>query len=295
MKRVTKLILPVLILVNVSLVYSGFIDARDAVPIVVAMEALVLLFGLTMVFFAMRRYRRGRSGGLDGWAALEEGLAGIMPRTAARLITLEPRLFVSLVRWTLRLTTPRENEFAYHNGSRIKPFAIMVVLASPAELLIVHVLALAFSPWAWVKWALLALGIYGVLWMVGIYASLPTTPHRLGETGLRIRYGVHVGAFVPYSKIREVERVRRGSPQGSDGLHHVQEEDETYIAVGGKTDLALRLETPLEIQGFLKKSAPAKTIRLAANDPKEMEEALRQRVEAAASGVPDLHEIASGR
>lgn len=299
MKRArAKLVLPALGVVGFVLAYSGLIDARDAVFIAVA--TLIVFFGMAAIFFAVKRFRRSRSEGLEGWDAFESGLSAMTPEKVARVAVLETRLLVSLGRWMLRRTKPREGEFPYHESSKIKPFAILFILASPADLLIVHILAHAFSPWAWVKWALLVVGIYCVFWIAALYASLPANPHRLEKNGVRLRYGVHVGAFVPYSEIREVERVRRESPEGRDGLGHEPDGGETHIAVGGKTDLTLRLETPIKIRGFLKKTDSAKTIRFAANDPKEMEGELRRRVEAEAStgeriGHPRLTPTVSGR
>ena len=79
-----------------------------------------------------------------------------------------------------------------------------LIVSAPMELLVVHLLALAFSPWGWLKWALLALGVYAILWLLGLYASLVALPHRLEGEGLRLRHGVLAEGFVPYGEIETV-------------------------------------------------------------------------------------------
>src|SRR3712207_7398712 len=50
-----------------------------------SLEALALAVAGRQVVLAVRRYRRDRAAGLDLWAALEDGLAVLLPRPLARL------------------------------------------------------------------------------------------------------------------------------------------------------------------------------------------------------------------
>ena len=280
MKRALKLVLPALIAAEIVLVWSGVMDLRDAVLVVAGLEALLLVVGVGNLLLIFRRYRRGREEGLDAWAALEDGLGLVLPHTVARLTMKEPRLFVSLFRWATRRVGLGAGEFAYHERSILRAILPMVILTSPIELLVVHLLAHAFSPWGWLKWALLVLGIYATLWLIGLYASLVALPHRLEEKGLRLRYGIFAEGFVPYEEIEEVARKDRRTPAFGDGLSHVPEEDALFVAVGGKTSVTLRLRTPRSVMGFLKESKPALLFHLAADEPERLVRELRRRVGA---------------
>ena len=134
------------------------------------------------------------------------------------------------------------------------------------------------------KWAVFVLEIYAILWLLGLYASLVTLPHRLEEKGLRPRYGAFAGGFIPYEVIQDMARVVRKAPNSGDGLEYAPEEDALYLATGGKTDITLRLQTPRTINGFLKESASARILHLAADDPARLARELRRRMEERATG-----------
>jgi len=130
-ERALKLLLPVLILSAVALVWADVLSLRDAVLVVIAVEVLLVVVGGRQVFLAARRFRRGCRAGLDGWAALEDGLAVLLPRRAARLVALEPRLMACLLRWATRRVSPKEGEFAYHKRSALGIFLPVVALTAP--------------------------------------------------------------------------------------------------------------------------------------------------------------------
>ena len=274
MKRALKWLLPVLVAVEAVLVWSGLLELRDAVIVIVAVEVLLVIVGMGEVLLVARRYRRGRAEGLDTWRALEEGLALIVPRRVARVVVLEPRLWVCLLRWASRRMRPGEDDFSYHKRSLAGGLVAVVALTTPAELLIWEILV----PWAWLRIALLIVGIYALIWVLGFYASLAVLPHRLEVDGLRLHYGAFAQGFIPYSEIERIERKARKAPKPGDGLQTHPEENALYLATGGKTDLTLHLRTPQVIDGLLRTSEPATTIHLSADQPEKVTSKLRQRV-----------------
>jgi hypothetical protein len=84
MKRALKWLLPALILAEGVLVWSGLLELGDAVLMVVGIEVLLLATAAGEVALVFRRYRRRRAAGLDLWAALEKGLALLLPRKASK-------------------------------------------------------------------------------------------------------------------------------------------------------------------------------------------------------------------
>lgn len=282
MKRAVKWLLPALILAEVALVWSGLLDLGDAVLVVVGIEVLLLVTAIGEVVLVVRRYRRGRAAGLDLWAALEEGLAVLLPRKVARIAVLEPRLWVCLLRWISRRTGTSDREFGYHKRSQMGLILVMLAFTTPVELLVVELLA----PWAWLRISLLVLGLYALLWMFGLYASLITLPHRLEENGLRLRYGALAEGFVPLSEIAAVERAQRRAPGPGDGLQTDPEDGGIYLTTGGKTDLTLRLRSPQTAKGPFRSTGPASTIHLAADEPGRLASKLRERIGEATHSKP---------
>jgi hypothetical protein len=171
------------------------------VLLVVVMDTLLIVTVVGELALIARRYRRGRTSGLDVWAALEDGLAVVMPRWLAKVVILEPRLLSCLIRWAFRRTRLGENDFSYHKRSPMGLVLVMVALVTPVEVLFWELLI----PWAWLRWLLLILGVYAMFWILAFYASLATLPYRLEDDGLRLRYGAFAEGFVSYAEIAGVE------------------------------------------------------------------------------------------
>lgn len=264
MKRFWKWLLLALIVAEIVLVRFGLLELRTAIGVVAGIEVLLLIVGFRQVMVAVRRYRRDRSAGFDGWTALENGLEVILPRQAARAVALEPKLWYCLGRWLLRRTRPRENEFTYHRKSLLGPLLIVLLFTTPVEVLLIHL----FLPWAWLRWLLLALAVYAFLWVCGLYASLVVLPHTLRDNGLRLAYGILARGNIDYGDITEAA-VNRRLARG-DGLRVMPKEDAAYLSVGGSTDVTLRLRAPQVMQGWLGPTAPVSVVHLAADEPERL-------------------------
>lgn len=188
-KRALRGLLPTVFLVEAALIWSGELAVGDAILVVAGIEVLLLLLGAGGSVLVFRRYRDGRRNGLGLWEALEGGLALILPRPLARLVVSEPRMFACLVRWAFGRTRLGEDEFGYGRGSPLGMLLVMVLLTAPIEVVFWELLI----PWAWLRWMLLALSVYSVLWLLGLYASrisLPTVWRRAAFTPWPLRRGV---------------------------------------------------------------------------------------------------------
>ena len=147
MKHALKVLVLLVVLAEVILVWSGVMDLGDAVLLVAGLEALLFVAGLGGLVLVVGRYRKERRAGMDVWRALEDGLSLVLPRAMARLAVKEPRLLVCLFRWTFRRVKLTNEEFAYHKRSLLRAIVPLLMVSAPVELVVVHVLALAFSPW----------------------------------------------------------------------------------------------------------------------------------------------------
>ena len=151
---------------------------------------------------------------------------------------------------------------------------VVVLITAPLEVLVFELLV----PWAWLRWVLLILGVYAVFWFLGFYASLVALPHRLEADGLWLRHGAFAEALVPYRNIGSVERRRRKTPKGGDGLQAAPEEDAAYLAINGNADLTLKLRNPLPVRGWFRSAGPVGTLHAAADEPEKMARQLRERL-----------------
>lgn len=79
--------------------------------------------------------------------------------------------------------------------------AVMIVL-SLAELAIVHMLV----PWAWLRLAMLVLTVWGVLFLLGYFASRIVHPHFITDEVLHLRWGLQTVLTTPLTNVATVAR-----------------------------------------------------------------------------------------
>lgn len=249
-RRIGPWLTPAVVLAEVVLVSSGLVDIRNAVIALAVIETLFALTAVSRVVAAARAYRAGRAAGSDGWAAAEEALAQVMPRKLARLVLIEPRLFGCLVRWlTGRYAAPADDSFGYHRG--LRPLlavivGLVVVEGAVADMLIAALVPA--GPWVWIA---LGLHLYGLVWLVGFYASMVVRPHRLLADGLHLRDGVFTEVIVPYEAITGARAARRDN-LGRSGLEVEPASGVGLFATGDATiTLGLDPSRPVHASGKL--------------------------------------------
>lgn len=282
-QRALKWSLPILILVEIVLVRAGWLSIGQAVAIVVIIEGALTLVAGIQAIRVVRRYRHQRAAGRGGVEAFEDALTLLMPQRLARLVALELRLWICLGRWLFRRHRPDERDFSYRKRSIVSALVVLVILTAPVEILILELLI----PWAWLRWVLLALAVYGMIWVIGLYASLVVLPHRVADDGLWLRYGLLSEAFIPFSEIVDIQVAPRKVPAGRDGLRVVEGERAAYLAVGGRTDVTLTLRRPQPFRTAFGRTAPVDTVHFAVDEPQRLCEAMRTRLALAiARSVP---------
>jgi hypothetical protein len=164
------------------------------------------------------------------------------PTVGARVVSLaraawraEVGMWQGLYRWLFR--RPRvpagASAFSYH--SPILTILVVFIVLSAVEIPIVDLIV---HPWPWLRIPLLALGIWGVTWMLGLLLSYLTRPHAVGPEGIRARDGAHVDIDLPWDVVASVERshdVLDKAPKIRDEAHGrtlaLRMQDETNILV----------------------------------------------------------------
>ncbi|MBI3976787.1 MAG: hypothetical protein HY331_01250 [Chloroflexi bacterium] len=274
MERILKWTLPALVVVEAALVGTGRLDVGTAVGVVVGIEVLLALVAGRQIVVAVRRYRQNRAAGVDLWQAVEDGLTVLLPSPVARVVAMEPLLWLCLWQWLFRRRSPGSEEFAYHRRSIVGSLLVVVVVTTPVELLLFEMIV----PWAWLRWLLIVGAIYMLIWAFAFHASLLVLPHRLEASAIRVRYGALTRGQIPYAQIAEVEHKRRRAPKGNDGFQLAADENAGYLTVGGRTDVTLRLRAPVALEGVLGPTVPVSTLHLAADDPAQLAHAIGRRI-----------------
>jgi hypothetical protein len=200
-----------------------------------------------------------------------------------RAVEVERGTWRSLARWVRRRPDVSPGAEAFPYASAVAPVLWTFVGLSAVEIPLVDWLL----PWPSLRIALLVVGVYGLLWMVGLLAAMRVHPHTVDAEGLRVRNAAWVDVRIPWSDIAAA-RVRRRSVEGSRTVVVTDEgrRRAVSVAVAGSTQVDVELRTPLVLPLARTGGRPVAELRLAADDPAALVRRLRAGI-ASAAATPD--------
>ena len=190
-------------------------------------------------------------------------------------VAFELGIWRSLGRWVRRRPDVPAGADAFPYVSAAAPVLWTFIVLSAVEIPLVDWLL----PWPSLRIALLVVGVYGLLWMVGLVAAMRVYPHAVDDAGLRVRNGFSVDVRVPWEAIAAV-RVRRRSVEGSRTVvvHEEGGRRAVSVAVVASTQVDVELRTPLVLPLARTGGRPVDGVRLAADDPAALVRRLRAGV-----------------
>jgi len=186
-----------------------------------------------------------------------------------RAATTEAVMWHSMYVWARRKPlslAPGDEPFGYLGV--IKPILGVFIGLSIVEIPILDLIIRHVVPWHPARWIMLVLSVWGLLWMIGFFASLEIRPHLVGATGIRVRLGAGIDLTVPWENIESVRKRYRSMPSGKS----VQIEEDggrrvLHIVAGSQTSVDIRLRRPTVFPLPKGPSQPVDEIRLYADDP----------------------------
>ncbi|MEU2558243.1 hypothetical protein ABZ626_02690 [Streptomyces longispororuber] len=204
-------------------------------------------------------------------------------RLLRRLAGHELRGFQSLGLWVARRRhgVGGDGHAAAYTGPQtatLLAFTFLCVVETVALALVV--------PWPLVHGALLFVDVYTVAQCLALHAACVTRPHVVAPDGsLRVRYGHLLDLRVPASAIARA-RVDHRFPEGR--AIRIGDDGTLDVAVGNQTTVTVELAHPVEFVRPLGRRASARVVRLHADDPRALVDALRRpRAEAPAARAAD--------
>jgi hypothetical protein len=119
-------------------------------------------------------------------------------------------------------------------------------------------------PWPAVRYSLLVLGVWGLIWMLGLLAALRVHPHVVADTGLRLRSGFQFDVFIPWSQIVDTRLRRRGSPTAPK--LRVQHSDAgASVDIQSTTNVEVTFREPVTVHFIDGRHGKVDTIRFSAD------------------------------
>ena len=187
----------------------------------------------------------------------------------------EAGIWRNLYRWlTRRAIDPDAALFGY--ASQITPLLLAFIFLSALEIPIVSLLV----PWPPLRYSLLVLGIWGVLWMLGLLASLRTNPHAVSASGLRLRSGFQFDASIPWEQISAIQH-RRSSTRQKLQIEHNQ--TGASVALQGTNNVEVAFREPILVRFLDGRQANVDAIHFYADSPT----ALLTAVKAHLARIPE--------
>ena len=190
---------------------------------------------------------------------------GPLLRRAAEMERASWRRLYVLLRRRSPVLNPGDAPFAYLG--MIKPILGVFIVLTAAEIPIFDIMVTHVVPWRPARWILLGLGVWGLLWMLGLLATMTVHPHIVGDRGIRVRRGANVDFTVPWDEVASVSSCYRSVPTKEyvqyeeDGEHRV-----LHVAIGKQTNIDVRLRRPLTFDLPSGPSEPVNEVRLYADD-----------------------------
>ena len=184
-------------------------------------------------------------------------------RLTRRVLSFELALHRSLFRWVTRRPDIPAGSVGFSYVGAVAVLLWVFVGVSAVEVVGVHLVL----PWDGVRLAADILSIWGLVWMLGMTASLNVYPHLATGTGLRIRNGSGTDLTVPWDSIETIG-VRVRSRDGSATLQVDRDEQGNVLNVvmASQTNVDVTLRCPLVVPVGKGKEEQVVALRLYADD-----------------------------
>ncbi|WP_144119059.1 hypothetical protein [Catellatospora sichuanensis] len=189
-------------------------------------------------------------------------------RLIRRLWAYEIAMWRSLYRWTLRRPPVTEaGAVAFGQAKSTTPVIWVFIVLSAIEIPAVDLLL----PWESARLTVAFLGVYGLVWMVGLLAMVKTHPHVVAPSGLRLRQSATVLLPVPWENVVSVSTRNRSLPTGRT-FQYEQTPDGTVLSVVilSQTNVDIVLREPTVFDLPKGPTEPVTELRIWADEPKDM-------------------------
>jgi hypothetical protein len=195
---------------------------------------------------------------------------------ARRVIRFELALYRSLFRWLTRRPDVPAGTVGFAYVGAVAALIWGFIFVSVIELVVLHLIL----PWEGVRTVVDILSIWGLLWMLGMLASLKVHPHLVTDSTLRIRHGASKDVPVPLDAIATIVVRERGRDR-SRAVQLDRDERATVlnVVVASRTNVELTLRRPLVV-ALPKGEESVTAVRLYTDDPRGLVGRVRDHLTA---------------
>lgn len=244
----TRLLLP-----GILAIEGVGVATHDAIaPWTVRLGAAALL-EITFVAIAVRELRRSARGTEPIEQRIARAFGALLPPTIARLAAFEIVIVGSALRFVLGgWRRPSPPGFAYHRESGLRMLLPLLPLLAVGDVLLLELVLLPHAA-AWLRVVVHALAIYGLVWLVGVYASVRARPHRIANGVLALHRGLLRHLDVPVADIASITPLPTFS---DDWKKRAYTRGALRLDIAGPPILEIRLRTGTRVLVAIDEPAP---------------------------------------
>lgn len=203
---------------------------------------------------------------------------------AQRAVKVELRIYVSLWRAVARkpLIPVGGSGFAYH-----RPVLTVLIIFMVLSAVEIPILDAIVHRWLPVRISFLAIGIWGLTWMIGLLCAYFTRPHTVSAEGIRVREGLELDILIDWDDFDSIQlhqtTVDPNDPDRIKGRVFIEDEETVCaVRIAHETNLEIRLERPTAIRlpGLHPKGGTHEVtvLRFWADDPIALLESVRDEL-----------------
>jgi hypothetical protein len=206
---------------------------------------------------------------------LARPLGHLLPPRVARLIALELTVMGLALRYLLGgWRQPARPGFTYHRDAALRMLLPVLPLIAAADVVLLELVILPHAA-RWIRIVVHVLAIYGVFWLIGVWASLRVRPHRIHEGRATLHRGLLRHVDVSLDQIASIGAMPTFS---DDWKLRAYRKGAIRIDISGPATLDIRLRVPIQPIGMFGPGPASDHLIVAVDDPIAFTAALGQNV-----------------
>lgn len=167
-------------------------------------------------------------------------------RLAKRAVLTEIHAYQSIYRFVFRRPRVPAGTIGFPYHQPILSILIVIITVSALEVVVVDLIV---HRWPMVRIPLLILGIWGVVWMLGLLFGVVTRPHVVGRDGIRARYAADTDISIPWDGVYSVARRKRIKQDGERAVTVDGDGEQTlHLRIANETNIEIELEQPTPLR-----------------------------------------------